>query len=137
MRERLGMKGFGEDDIDHAIIHLKSAGLVDDGKLAHDLVRQAGETRGLGLLGTRRFLLERGVPGELVDEATREIDEAGIAKRLIGKKVRAWSRSIRPSHAFGHAFLKKRLYGYFSRRGYAPETIRKAIEENTAEEETP
>jgi regulatory protein len=133
MRERLGMKGFSRDDIDQAIIHLKSSGLLDDGRLAHDLVRQAEETRGLGLMGTRRFLLHRGVPPQLIDEAIREMDEAGTAKKLVARKMRAWSRSIRP----GHPFLKKRLYSYFSRRGYAPETIRKAIEENTAEEETP
>jgi regulatory protein len=131
MRERLSMKGFCEDEINRAITHLRSVGLLDDGKLAHSLIRYAGEAKGLGLSGTKRFLLERGVPREIIDETTREIDEVEIAMRLLYKKVRAWSKSSRPDQAR----LKKRLYGFFSRRGYTSETIRKAMEEYTAEED--
>jgi len=131
MRERLSMKGFGEDEINRAITRLRSVGLLDDGKLAHSLMRYAGEEKGLGLSGTQHFLLERGVPREIVDETTREIDEVEIARRLLHKKLRAWSKSSRSDQAL----LKKRLYGFFSRRGYAPETIRKAMEEYTVEED--
>jgi regulatory protein len=131
MSERLRMKGFGEDEINRAITHLRSAGLLDDGKLAHSLIRYVGEAKGLGLSGTKHFLLERGVPREIVDETTREIDEVEIAKRLLYKKLRAWSKFSRPDQAR----LKKRLYGFFSRRGYTPETIKKAMEEFTTEED--
>jgi len=131
MCEKLRMKGFGEDDINRAITHLRSGGLLDDGKLARSLIRHAGESKGLGLSGTKRFLLERGVPREIVDETTREIDEVETARRFLNRKLRAWSRTWRP----GQVQLKKRLYGFFSRRGYAPETIGKALEEFTAEED--
>ena len=131
MRERLSTKGFGEEEINRAITRLKSGGLLDDGKLARSLMRYAGEERGLGLSATRHFLIEKGVPREIVDETTREIDEVEIARRLLNKKLRAWSKFSRPSQAL----LKKRLYGFFSRKGYTPETIGKAMEEYTAEED--
>jgi len=79
-------------------------------------MRYAGEEKGLGLSGTKHFLLERGVPREIVDETTRRSMRSRSRGGFSIKKLWAWSKSSRSDQSL----LKKRLYGFFSRRGYAP-----------------
>jgi regulatory protein len=116
----MALKGFDEHAIATVIARLFSQGFLDDRKLAASLKRYAGETRHLGAGGTRRFLRERGIPGEIIDETLADIDEADLARKMIEKKMTALRQ-------YPQERILRRLYGLLSRRGYSAETIRKAL----------
>ena len=120
MRDRMALKGFDEHAIAAVISRLFSQGFLDDRKLAVSLKRYAGETKHLGVGGTRRFLRERGIPGEIIDETLTALDEADLARKLIEKKMTALRQ-------YPQEKILRRIYGLLSRRGYSAETIRKAL----------
>ncbi len=134
---RLRMKGFDEPAISAAVIQLKESGFLDDRKLATSLRRYAEESKQLSIMGTRRYLLQRGVPAEMIEVVVGDIDEIETAKRLVEKKIAAWERQ-----GFSRKFPRlddtsiRKLYGILFRRGYPSETIRKVLEHYTGKEDT-
>ena len=90
LREQLEKKGFSENHISSTIRHLKKAGYLDDHALALDLKRQAFDNKLLGHNSAKRFLLNRGLPDEIIDETLEynEETEAAKIKKLIEKKLR-------------------------------------------------
>lgn len=130
MFRRLRMKGFDEPTIKWIIVRLKSSGLLDDRRLASSLKRYAEESKQLSISGTRRFLIERGVPADMIDEVAEDIDEMENAKKLVEKKLTVWRKRVpfhQPSQFTPDMF--KKLYGMLYRRGFPSETIKKALEQ--------
>lgn len=123
---RLRMKGFDGSVVDETISRLKSAGFLDDRRLAASLVRYAGESKHLSVAGTKRFLAERGVPRDIIEETVKELDEMEAAGRLVEKKIAAMGKSGGEQRS---DMIVKRLYGLLHRRGYPHETIRKVLEQ--------
>lgn len=133
---RLRMKGFDESAINRAVAHLKYGGLIDDRKLAYSLKRYAEETKKLSISGSRRFLVERGVPSDMIDEVVKDIDETGNAKKLVEKKLISWGKhglTHEPPQYTPEIFRK--LYGMLYRRGFPTETIKKALEQLKVKED--
>lgn len=130
MAERLRRKGFDASAVERVIDHLRSAGFLDDRKLASSLKRYAAESKHLSILGTKRLLAERGVPRDLIEGAIEDIDETEIARRLVEKKIAAWRKHLPPgeSRRLSPEVIRK-LYGFLSRRGYPSEMIRKTLEQ--------
>ncbi len=130
LTRRLRMKGFDEPAIQQVIARLKSGGFVDDRRLASSLKRYAEESKHLGISGTRRYLIERGVPAGITDEVVRDVDETEGAKKFVEKKLTSW-RKQDFSSGLPHLADKtiKRLYGFLCRRGYSSEAIKKALEQ--------
>lgn len=134
--ERLRMKGYEERAIDRVIANLKSNGLIDDRKLASSLARYADETKRLSINGAKRFLLERGVPSNMIDEAVRVIDEDANAAKLVDKRLRALSKydnidapARRTDGRWVGSGASRRLYGMLYRKGFGPGAIRRALEQ--------
>ena len=90
LQERLTKKGFSEQHIAATLINLKQAGYLDDHALALDLKRQAFNNKLLGHNRAKKFLLDRGVPDDIVNEtiAYDEEAEAQNIQRLIDKKLK-------------------------------------------------
>ena len=128
LRERMVLKGFDAQVIDEVIARLLSQGFLDDRKLAASLKRYACETKHLGLRGTRRFLRERGIPVQIIEETVTDIDEAEIARKIIEKKMAVLRQ-------YPQEKILRRLCGLLSRRGYSPETIRRALSSIAAAED--
>ncbi|MCL4476950.1 MAG: recombination regulator RecX [Nitrospirae bacterium] len=136
MVRRLRMKGFDEPSVSKAIIQLKESGFVDDRKLAASLRRYAEESKQLSITGTRRFLLQRGVPAEMINEVVGDIDELETAKKLVEKKVAAWRKQSlsRKGSQLDDTLIRK-LYGILYRKGYPPEAIKKVLRRYTGKED--
>ncbi len=122
LRERLEKKGFSENHIAGTIGHLKKAGYLDDHALAQDLKRQAFDNKLLGHNNAKRFLLNRGVPDEIIDETLEynEETEAGKIKKLIEKKLGTAGNCPDKKK-------EKRLWDFLVRKGYRFSTIRNAL----------
>ncbi len=112
---RLLMKGYSDDEIKGTLRQLKDMGLIDDRKLALDFMNYAKETKKLGSIGTRNFLLSRGIPEDIIRDFSDDItDEEENALRLIEK------RNFRVGE-------KRKVYSLLQRKGYSFETIRKVL----------
>lgn len=112
---RLLMKGYSDDEIKGTLRQLKDKGLIDDRKLALDFINYAKETKKLGSIGTRNFLLSRGIPEDIIRDFSDDItDEEENALRLIEK------RNFRVGE-------KRKVYSLLQRKGYSFETIRKVL----------
>lgn len=112
---RLLMKGYSDDEIKGTLRQLKDKGLIDDRKLALDFMNYAKETKKLGSIGTRNFLLSRGIPEDIIRDFSDDItDEEENALRLIEK------RNFRVGE-------KRKVYSLLQRKGYSFETIRKVL----------
>lgn len=90
LRRRLRQKGEQEDHGEKAVQWLKDMDLLDDRKAAEMIVAQ-GVAKGYGQARLRQMLYEKGVPGELWQEALEELPppDDGIRifllKRFRGK----------------------------------------------------
>ena len=122
LRERLEKKGFSENHIASTLKHLKEAGYLDDHTLAQDLKRQAFDNKLLGYNNAKRFLLNRGVPDEIIDETLEynEETEANKIKKLIEKKLKTTGN-------YPDKKKEKKLWDFLVRKGYRFSTIRNAL----------
>lgn len=136
MMRRLRMKGFEEPVIESVIIRLRSSGLLDDRKLASSLKHYAEESKKLSIAGTRRFLMERGIPRDFINDVLADMDETETARRLVEKRVAAWEKrglSSQPFHFTPE--IARKLYGFLYRNGYPSEIIKRTLKKFVCKED--
>ncbi len=127
LRKRLVRKRFRPGVATEAVARLKELRLVDDGKFAQDYVR---ERMTLGQRGARMVRLELtrlGVSRQDIDRALGEAPDELEAAREVVRRLSTRYRELEP------AVRKRRLYAALGRRGFAPDTVRAALE--TVEDE--
>jgi regulatory protein len=125
LKERLIKKGITKTVASSTIKYLKHLGLIDDMALAETLKREALTTKLLSQNGARRFILNRGIPYEIVNQILSNDENKDIenARRLVDKKLKAFKD-------YSSETAKRRLYNLLFRRGYSFETINKVLKEN-------
>ena len=130
LQERLKKKRFSERHIVVTLKHLTQAGYLDDHALALDLKRQAFNNKLLGHNRAKIFLLDRGVPDDIVNETMTydEETEAQKIQKLIDKKLKTMEGC--PDNK-----KKKKLWDFLVRKGYSYNTIRNAFHNLTQVEE--
>jgi len=130
MVRKLRAKGFDEPDILSTMLRLKETGFLDDKRLATSLKRYAEESKHLSISGSRRFLIQRGVPADISDEAVKDIDEVETARRLVEKKIAGWGKHGHTQVPPGSDDTRlRKLHGILYRRGYPFEAIKKVLGE--------
>lgn len=130
LSKRLFMKGYDAQIVEGIMHKLKLNGFLDDSKLAVSLKRYAEETRLLGTEGTRKFLMERGIPADIIRETVNRPDETGAARKLVDRRLAAWEKlNAAPDRPGLNEATIKKLYGLLIRKGFSYETIKKTIEE--------
>ena len=130
LKERLVKKGISKAVASSTVQDLKRLGLIDDRSLAETLKREALSRKFLSQQGAIRFLHQRGIPHEIINDALNGDETIDIytARRLVHKKINNL-RNYSPLH------VKKKLYGLLARRGYSSDTIRKVLKEKSFQEE--
>jgi regulatory protein len=125
LKERLIKNGITKTVASSTIKYLKHLGLIDDMALAETLKREALTTKLLSQNGARRFILNRGIPYEIVNQILSNDENKDIenARRLVDKKLKAFKD-------YSSETAKRRLYNLLFRRGYSFETINKVLKEN-------
>lgn len=122
LREKLARKGYPEDTISVTLGYLKRVGYLDDHELAGNLRRQAVDNKMLGYRAAKRFIAERGIPQEIVEDTITYDEETEIRNisRLVEKKLRTMQSPIGEKEA-------RRLHDFLARRGFSTGLIRKAL----------
>lgn len=117
-------EGADPDLVARVLSELEARGLVDDGRFAREWTRARRTARGLGAARLRFELLRKGVDRELVEQAVAEAahDDEALAVEVARRRLARY-RGQPPEVA------ARRLWGYLSRRGFAPAAVQKALRE--------
>lgn len=130
LKDRMTGKGFSDTLISSTIDHLINLGFVNDVSLAESLKREATANKFFSRNGARRYLLNRGIPRDVIHTVCGHDGEEDLqnAQRYIEKKFGVLK-------TFPPATVKRRLYAQLLRRGYSPETISTVLKNILSNEE--
>lgn len=130
LRDRLRRKDFLSEDIDRVVEDLRTSGFLDDRSLAENLKRQAVTNKLLGHEGARRFMHQRGLSREIIDESLGYDEETEVLNmnKLIAKKLKTMATCPEPKRT-------RSLVGFLMRKGYRMGLIRKALNHISTHEE--
>ena len=120
IRQRLLKRGFDGGAAEKALARLKEQGLIDDAAFARFWKdnRESFSPRSRRLTGLE--LRRKGLPGDVIDEVVREIDESDSAYRAaLGKARRLLLTDYR--------LFRRRLGAHLGRRGFGYEIIEETV----------
>jgi regulatory protein len=95
--------------------------MVDDAGFARRFAEDRITIGHKGKWRVRGELLKRGVDRKQIDAAMEQAPDETTAAREAAEKYLSRNRRLEP------AVLKRRLYALLARRGFSPDTIRRAI----------
>jgi regulatory protein len=118
LKERLLKKGIPEPLVSSTADYLRKLGYLDDVSLAEALKREAIERKLLSQAGAKKYLLNRGIPRDIIHSVFHQEEETDgeNAKKYVRKKNRMLAHYPRET-------VRRRLYNQLLRRGYSPATI--------------
>ena len=130
LKERLIRKGISKTVASSTVKHLKSVGLINDRILAENLAREALSIKLLSLCGVRKYLINRGIPRDIVSAVliADEREDINTARMLLDKKMKSHDNIFSANN-------RRRMYNFLSRRGFSPDTIQTALKEKSTDEE--
>ena len=124
VRERLIGRGHASGAVDDAIVRLREAGLIDDGRVARAfartraLVKRHGRERVLREL--RTMGIEREIARMAIDDVFGALDERDLLETAL-------ERRLRPRMALEDPAVQRRLYAAMVRQGFEAEAVGRAI----------
>ena len=120
VRRKLGRRGYGEEEVESAVLRLTELGYLNDRAFAEGHVRR--RSSGLGRLALSAELAARGVDRDVADAALGGLDAdrhlvsaTRLAERLFGHKIFSSYREM--LNSVGPKLL---------RRGFSPAVVRTA-----------
>ena len=129
VREKLVRKGFEGKVVEDTLNYFKESRFIDDRRFAESLKRDAAENKFLSRIGTRDYMMKKGVPADIADELlTPDDDYMDTAKKLVEKKLRHMK-------GLDDQTIKKRLWGLLSRRGFSYDIAYKILRSFDLKEE--
>lgn len=121
--DRLKRKGFSDVQISLAIQSLESAGLINDQKLAEEILQYSKDRKPLGKKGIESLLAKRGIDKELIrtmlSAHSADMEEES-ARQFVEKKFK-WMKN------YPEDIVKRRLFGMLQRRGFPTDVIHKVV----------
>jgi len=123
VERRLREKGYPEPIIQQVIQQLETFRYLDDKAFARQWARDRINRRGWGPSRLRIELQRRGIAGEWIEEALRDLlierDEESRAAELIERRLKG--RSLRDPREY------RRCSDFLFRRGYSPDAIQTVL----------
>lgn len=123
---RLRRAGHTPDATAAALRRCRELGYLDDRSFALALVRDRLRLKPKGRRALRSELYRKGIDRDLAETAIDEgfaeagVDEAGLARRLAGKRMKALRR-------LEGDVARRRLTSYLARRGFPPPVVHAAV----------
>jgi len=117
-------RGIDPADADREVERLAAVGLVDDARLAAQLVTGLRERKGLGARAIGAELRRRGLADETVTEALAELDDDDLEAALRVARPRARSLVSLPRDV-----AERRLAAFLMRKGYGGSIIGRVVRE--------
>ena len=125
IRDRLKIKGYGEEVIESVVEGLRRAGEIDDARFAKLWVDERMRLNPAGDVVLRHELKTKGLSAQLIeavlDEKNKNYDEYEIAFGMAGDRFERLKKLDRKK-------ALKRLYDFLLRRGFKYDTVQKVVE---------
>lgn len=113
-----------EGDAYNLVEKCQRLGYLNDERLAQELCVRLGERKGKSRSVIARELRQRGLEASAIELALDSIDADGEAEKAIELAV----ARIRQFSSLDDETARRRLHGFLSRRGYAHEIVRQAMD---------
>ncbi len=125
-------RGFDRADVTDAVQRLTEIGAIDDSQFARAFARSRALGKGMSRRRLAQELARRGVAATMADAAIAEVlEEESVDERaLLEAAARKKLAVLRGQDA---ETVKRRLYGYLARRGYASDDIAAVLRRVMAE----
>ena len=129
VREKLIRKGFNNKVVEDTLNYFKENRFIDDRRFAEALKRDAAGNKFLSRIGTRDYMMKKGIPADIADEFLAPDDDyMETAGKLVEKKLRHMK-------GLDEQTIKKRLWGLLSRRGFSYDISNKVLKSFDLREE--
>ena len=126
LRRKLLGPGIDAARVDALLERLSRVGLLDDAAYARQVARSKALGTGASRRRVRQELARRGVPRQVTTDAIEEVfEDEGVDERE--QAVAAARKRARVLASLPAEVRKRRLYAFLARRGYDPDTIRRAL----------
>jgi len=122
---KLRRKGVGEEEAAAVVARLRELGYLDDRRLAGRIVESALADGRMAGPRLGRELLRRGIPRDLAAEVMARASEGYDCRGAVRELLAARFPSFDPSAA--DVREKRRVVGWFQRRGYPLSAILEAL----------
>jgi regulatory protein len=127
MHRKLERRGYPAEEVSSAVEELRAAGLLDDVRFAEQYARSRIANDAASPRRVVQLLFRFGITRTIAEEAVQRVmhDEAldpRVNAELLARKKAAGIADVEP------AILRKRLYGYLARRGFALSDIRAVVD---------
>jgi regulatory protein len=123
LRRKLLRRGCEPDDVDGAMVRMRSRGYLDDEAYARSLVRRRSVARGPALIAAE--LAAKGVDRETTSAALSELDRDG--QLAAARRLAAALSGLAPA----------RLSARLQRRGFEAAVVRRVLSEQAGRDECP
>ncbi len=125
-------RGFEQADVADAVARLTEIGAIDDSQFARAFARSRALGKGMSRRRLTQELARRGVARPMADAAIAEVmdDESVDERALLDAAARKKLSVLRGQDP---DTVKRRLYGYLARRGYASNDIATVVRTLLAE----
>lgn len=132
IKDKLLEKEFSEETIEQVMEKLREYNLVDDYKYAELFLKEKLRTRGLRKASFE--LSRKGVPKEIIDEVSRDMDTEPIEENscLVHGKKKYNLLIKRETDVYK---IKNKLFTYLASKGYDFDLIKASLDEIMGEEE--
>ena len=125
LRQRLKMKGYGDEIVEAVVNDLKRVAQIDDAKFARLWIESRMHSNPAGDVVLRHELKEKGLSGPVIEaaleEKTRDYDDYSVAFSMAEERFKRLVKLDKKK-------ALKRLYDFLSRRGFAYDVVRRVIE---------
>jgi regulatory protein len=129
LAEKLAERDVPADVATAVLDRFEEVQLIDDAEFARMWVRSRSQTRALARAALKRELSDKGIDGEIAEEALDQLtpeDELDSARELIRRKIRPdWNlgdRLVRDKHV-------RRLVAMLARKGYPSSMAYRVVNE--------
>lgn len=120
VRQRLARRGHSPDDIDAAIIRLKSERALDDARVADAIARTEIAVHGRGKLRVNRQITQAGIAASTgrraIEQAYADVDPDALLTAALDKRLRGRSQVADQKEM-------QRLYRYLIGQGFESDRI--------------
>ena len=90
IREKLMKWGLVGEDVSHILLQLTQQGFLDEARFAKAFVKDRFAFNGWGRIKIAYQLKQKGIPGDVIDEAMTAIDETQYRERLTELLQSKW-----------------------------------------------
>jgi regulatory protein len=131
LRRKLLGPGIDAAKVDALLERLARVGLLDDAAYARQVARSKALGTGASRRRVQQELARRGVARQVTAEAIDEVfEDEGVDER--DQALTAARKRARVLESLPPEVRRRRLYAFLARRGYDPDTIRRALAVVTA-----